>query len=105
MESIFADSEILHEKKRAETEARKLMTFERLLGGAGGSGEAYRILQILQSMVRNPNYALASFKGCALCRRPPLSGRGLCAGGYVVLAHLACWVYLLLVVWSFLVLL
>ena len=39
-------------------------------------------------------------KGYALCRRPPLSGRGLCGGGYVVLAHLLCWVCQLLVVLS-----
>ena len=44
-------------------------------------------------------------KGYALCRRPPLSGRGLCGGGYVVLAHLPCWVYWLFVVLSVLVLL
>ena len=31
-------SQILHEKKRAEIEARKLMTFGRLLVGAGGRG-------------------------------------------------------------------
>ena len=30
--------QILHEKKRAEIEAQKLMTFGRLLGGAGGGG-------------------------------------------------------------------
>ena len=29
-------------------------------------------------------------KGYALCRRPPLSGRGLRGGGYVALAHLPC---------------
>ena len=42
----------LHETKHAEIEARKLVTFGRLLGGAGGSGEACRTMQILQSMVR-----------------------------------------------------
>ena len=42
-------------------------------------------------------------KGYALCRRPPLSGRGLRGGGYVALAHLPCWVYWLLVVLSVLV--
>ena len=41
--------QILHEKKRAEIEARKLVTFGRLLGGAGGSGEACLSLQILQN--------------------------------------------------------
>ena len=46
---------------------------------------------------------LRNLKGYALCRRPPLSGRGLCGGGYVVLAHLPCWVYWLLVVLSVLV--
>ena len=40
-----------------------------------------------------------NLKGYALCRRPPLFGRALCGGGYVVLAHLPCWVY-----WSFVVL-
>ena len=29
-------------------------------------------------------------KGYALCRRPPLSGRGLRGGGYVALAQLRC---------------
>ena len=42
-------------------------------------------------------------KGYALCRRPPLSGRGLRGGGYVALAQLPCWVYWLLVVLSVLV--
>ena len=36
-------------------------------------------------------------------RRPPLSGRELRGGGCVVLAHLLCWVYWLLVVLSVLV--
>ena len=40
----------------------------------------------------------SNLKGYALCRRPPLSGRGLRGGGYVALAHLPCWVYWLLVV-------
>ena len=44
-----------------------------------------------------------NLKGYALCRRPPLSGRGLRGGGYVALAHLPCWVYWLLVVLSVLV--
>ena len=34
------------------------MTFGRLLGGAGGSGEACRTLQILQSMVSRSHHAL-----------------------------------------------
>ena len=56
--------QILHEKKRAEIEARKLMTFGRLLGGAGGSGEACLSLQILQSMVSGFNHALLPLRGC-----------------------------------------
>ena len=39
-------------------------------------------------------------EGYALCRRPPLWGRALCGGGYVVLAHPPCWVHCLLVVLS-----
>ena len=50
-------------------------------------------------------YIYKYLKGYALCRRPPLLGRGLCGGGYVVLAHLLRWVYWLLVVLSVLVLL
>ena len=30
--------------------------------------------------------------GYVLCRRPPLSGRGLCGGGCVVLAEVPCWI-------------
>ena len=56
--------QILHEKKRAEIEARKWMTFGGLLGGAGGSGEACLSLQILQSMVSGPNHALLPLRGC-----------------------------------------
>ena len=33
---------------------------------------------------------ISNLKGYALCRRPPLSGRGLRGEGYVVLAHLLC---------------
>ena len=69
--------QFLHKEKRAEIEARKLKTFGRLLGGAGGSGEAYRTMQILQIMVRKSSHALLSLRGCgellmgyALCRRP-----------------------------------
>ena len=40
------------------------MTFERLLGGAGGSGEACLSLQILQSMVSGSNHALLPLRGC-----------------------------------------
>ena len=37
---------------------------------------------------------LRNLKGYALCRRPPLSGRGLCGGGYVVLAGFTgCWLF------------
>ena len=32
-------------------------------------------------------------KGYALCRRPPLSGRGLSGSNCAVLAQLRCWVY------------
>jgi len=48
-------------------------------------------------------YTYIHIKGYALCRLPPLSGRWLCGGGYVVLAHLPCQVYWLLVVLSVLV--
>ena len=56
--------QILHEKKCAQIEARKLMTFGGLLGGAGGSGEACLSLQILQSMVSRSNHALLPLRGC-----------------------------------------
>ena len=56
--------QILHEKKCAEIEARKLMTFGGLLGGAGGSGEACLSLQILQSMVSGSNHSLLPLRGC-----------------------------------------
>ena len=37
---------------------------------------------------------VSNLKGYALCRRPPLSGRGLCGGGYVVLAGFTgCWLF------------
>ena len=50
------------------------------------------------ALVSNKN-----IKGYALCRQPPLSRRGLSCGCFVVLAHLPCWVYWLLVVLSVLV--
>ena len=56
--------QILHEKKCAEIEARKLITFGGLLGGAGGSGEACLSLQILQSMVSRSSHALLPLRGC-----------------------------------------
>ena len=56
--------QILHEKKRAEIEARKWMTFGGLLGGAGGSGEACVSFQILQRMVPLSNHALLPLQGC-----------------------------------------
>ena len=56
--------QILHEKKRAEIEARKLMSFESILGGAGGSGEACLSLQTLQRMVSGPNHGLLPVRGC-----------------------------------------
>ena len=56
--------QILQEKKRADIEARKLMIFGGLLGGAGGSGEACLSLQILPSMVSGPNHALLPLRGC-----------------------------------------
>ena len=40
------------------------MTFGRLLGGAGGSGEACRTMQILQSMVRKSTHARLPLRGC-----------------------------------------
>ena len=43
------------QKKNLEIEARKSMTFERLLGGAGSNGQACPSLQILQSMVSGSN--------------------------------------------------
>ena len=58
---VFAD---FAWNKRAEIEARKLMTFGRLLGGAGGSGEACLSLQILQGMASGPNHALLPLRGC-----------------------------------------
>ena len=45
-------------------EARKLLTFGRLLGGAGGCGEVCLGLQILRSMVSGSNHALLSVRGC-----------------------------------------
>ena len=50
--------------KKAEIEARKLMIFGRLLGGAGGSGEVCLSLPILQRMVSGPNHALLPLRGC-----------------------------------------
>ena len=51
-------------KKAAEIEARKLMTFGGLLGGAGGSGEVCLNLQILQSMVRHSTHARLPLREC-----------------------------------------
>ena len=60
--------QILHEKKRAEIEARKLMTFGGLLGGAGGGGRGLSnssvTLQILQIMVRKSTHARLPLRGC-----------------------------------------
>ena len=60
--------QILHETERAEIEVRKLMIFGRLLGGAGGRGEACLSLQILQSMVSGFNHALLPLRGCGESR-------------------------------------
>ena len=82
--------QILHEKKCAEIEARKLMTFGRLLGGAGGSGEVCLSLQILQSMVSGFNHALLLLGGCGESPRlrplppAPFSFSGLPFGGLVL---------------------
>ena len=75
-----------------------------------------KILVLLCEEPKPPNSMISGFfelvgtliywfylKGYALCSRPPLSGRGLCGGGYFVLAHLPCWVYWLLVALSVLV--
>ena len=68
--------QILQEKKRVEIEARKLMTFGRLLGGAGGRGHACLAMQILQNMPMDfitpcsPFGGAANLKGYAPCRRP-----------------------------------
>ena len=42
--------QIWHEKKGAEIEARKMMTFVSFLGGAGGRGGACLSLQNLQNL-------------------------------------------------------
>ena len=66
----------LHEKKHAEIEARKLMIFGRLFGGAGGSGEACLAVQILQNgaAVQSrpaPPSGVRRILSLRLCRRPP----------------------------------
>ena len=68
--------QILHERERVEIRAQKMMTRGRLLGGAGGSGEACRTMEILQNSVTSylrpaPTAGgAANLKGDALFRRP-----------------------------------
>ena len=53
----------------------------------------FEILKLVNSAIdKIGQFVTLAFylKGYALCRRPPLSGRGLRGGGYVVLAHLPC---------------
>ena len=54
--------------------------------------QAQEISDIEKSYSRPAPFCMSAtnLKGYALCRRPPLSGRGLRGGGYVVLAHLLC---------------
>ena len=47
--------------------------------------EGDKIREIIES-----RKLLGHLKGYALCRRARLSGRGLCGGGYAVLAQLPC---------------
>ena len=54
------------------------------------SGATFR-RKNLQQIARSRKHYL---KGYALCRRPPLLGRGLCGGGYLVLAGFTgCWLF------------
>ena len=67
------------------------MTFGRLLGGAGGSGEACLSLQILQRMVSGPNHALLPLRGCgeSYGLRPVPPAPDLCILGLQILGIVA----------------
>ena len=70
--------QILHEKKCAEIEARKLMTFGGLLGGAGGGGRGLSNSSdsaewwVDPITPCSPCGGAANLMGYALCRRPPI---------------------------------
>ena len=67
------------------------MTFGGLLGGAGGSVEACRTMQILQSMARMSTHARLPLRGCGeyiLRATPSAAGPHSREGGCVVVALL-----------------
>ena len=70
--------QILHEKKRAAIEARKLMIFGGLFGGAGGRGQVCLSLQILQNGEKihsrpAPPAGVRRILRLRPCRRPPIN--------------------------------
>ncbi len=85
--------QIWHEKKHAEIEARKLMTFGRLFGGGRGVSNYADSAERDSGLITpcSPCGGAANILRLRPCRRPPLTAAGLLAAGLLACWLATCW--------------